>query len=360
VNHRTTHDAHDRPLLRWVSRRSLLAAGLVGLAGCSGAPGLQPPVGTNAPAEGTPVQPTSADGLPRNRFAAPGSVQSTIDEAAAGGYSRVYLHPETEYRPKRTWEVKRGVTLDYNGAHVRVTRNVDVHDIQPGGQVVDPVVDLRHVTGRYTSSVFVFDSRRHGFYGNNRLWHVVGGITRGRTGEGTVFEFAQGGESSLYFVHVDHAVWRAGTVVDMHRGDAFGINGVHVYGLWYGFETGIRMRNRSPPGRNVDNISGNQFEVIAQPNDSRILWDLEVGRFNVLRGKLWDFGDYSDVMWRIHAADAEARIGNVLHWFPVGGTEQSLLNGTAATGVFDDRLGDDRNRVVIPWLQGYPVGSFGG
>lgn len=292
------------------------------------------------------------------RIAPPGEVQATIDEAASARYSQVHLQPETEYRPESTWDVREGVTLDYNGAHVAPTGDFDVHDVRPGGQVQNPVVDLQDVPGTFTSSVFVFDSQRFGFYGDNRHWHVRGGITYGRTGEGTVFEFAQGDQNAIYFVHVDHAVRNVGTVVDMHRGDAFGINGCRIYGLWYGFETGIRMRNRSTPSRSVDNISGNHFDVIAQPEESRILWDMEVGHFNLLQGRLWDFARYSDVMWRIHDGNETKRFGNVLQWFPVGGNESSLLEGDAAEGVFDDRLGDERNRVVIPWLQGNAVTDF--
>lgn len=316
---------------------------------------------TNPSQQRTAEQPTGqvedAD-RPRQRFAAPGEVQETIDLGASNAQTQVSLYPEMEYRPDDTWDVREGVTLDYNGGTVVVDGDFDVHEIRPGGQVLRPVVDLREVSGSYTSSVFRFDSERFGFYGPNPSWHVRGGITRGRSGEGTVFEFAQGGEQPIYFVHLDHVAWNVGTVVDMHRGDPFGINGNRIYGLWYGFDTGIRMRNRETPDRSVDNISGNHFDVIAQPKDSRILWDMEVGRFNVLRGRVWDFGNYGDVMWRIHDGQNNRRIGNIFRWFPVGGTESSLPGIASDAGVFDDQLGDPRNRVVVPWFQGSPVTDF--
>lgn len=294
----------------------------------------------------------------RWRFAAPGEVQETIDLASPNQSSQVSLYPEMEYRPDDTWHVREGVTLDYNGGHVVVDGDFDVHDVRPGGQVLEPIVDLREVSGEYTSSVFVFDSGRHGFYGQNPLWYVRGGITRGRNGEGTAFEFVQGGETPIYFVHLDHAVRDIGTVVEMHRGDAFGINGNRIYGLWYGFERGIHMYNRQKPDRLVDNISGNHFDVIAQPKNSNTLWEMEVGRFNVLQGRLWDFANYEDVMWRIHDGDVNRRIGNILHWFPVGGREDSLPGIAEENDVFDDRLEDSRNRVVVPWFQGSPVSDF--
>jgi len=307
---------------------------------------------------GTDTRDTVTTGL---RYARPGDVQQTLDDAHSDGdCSRVHLVSGTEYTPRRTWDVWPGVTLDYAGATVSLTEDRDLHEVHPGAQVLDPVVGLRSVPGEYTSSVFRFDSERNGFYGENRSWHVRGGITRGRTGEGTVFEFAQGGERAIYFVHVDHAVWNVGTVVEMHRGDAFGINGNRIFGLWRGFERGIVTHNRERPDRSPENISGNQFDVIAQPKDSEILWDHHNGRYNVLRGRLWDFSEYADVMWRIHDGDTDRRNGNILRWFPVGGTADSVAENAVAAGVFDDQLGDPRNRVVVPWRQGTPVGEFSG
>jgi len=292
------------------------------------------------------------------RTAPPGEVQTALDEAGTHRRSRVELVTETVYQPTETWQIPSGVTLAYNGAAVELQRDVDVHDIAPGACVEQPYVDLRPVFG-YGSSVFRFDSARHGFYGSNPAWHVRGGFTRGRSGEGTLYEFAQGGETAIYFVRVDHTVHGIGTVVDMHRGDRYGINGVRVSGVWYDFQTGIRMRNRDAVSGAVDNISGNHFDVVAQPDESDILWDLEVGKFNVLRGRIWDYSEYTDVMWRVHGSGSDKRIGNMLYWFPVGSVEERLVDRIGPR-VFDDRLGDPRNRVVVPWLQGRPVGDFSG
>jgi len=158
---------------------------------------------------------------------------------------------------------------------------------------------------------------------------------------------------------MDHAVWGIGTVVDMHRGDQFGINGTRIYGSWFGFERGIHMHNRTSIPDAVDNISGNHFDVIAQPDNSEVLWDLEAGKFNMLKGRIWDYSEYSDVIWRIHSDNATKRIGNVLYWYPVGSFEDRLVEQIGPT-VFDDQLGEPRNRIVIPWLQGRPVGDFSG
>jgi hypothetical protein len=351
-------DSEQKRSFPGLSRRALLALGLFGTAGGLAATQLSQPPMNDVPPNQTPEPPQIADPERTSmRFASPGDVQAAIDRAAEQPQGRVHLYPETTYEMTSTWQVKSGVTLDYNGANLVVRRDVDIHDIQPSGCVEQPVVDLQNVRGKFTSSVFKFDSRRHGFYGPGPSWYVRGGITHGRQGEGTLYEFAQGGESAIYFVHADHAVWNIGTVVDMHRGDAFGINGNRIYGLWYGFDTGIHMHNRKRPSRKVDNISGNHFDVIAQPIESRILWDLEAGHYNVLRGRLWDFSRYSDVMWRIHDEDAASRIGNILHWFPIGGDEAQLTE-TVGPKVFEDQLGDPRNRIIVPWMQGRPVSDF--
>lgn len=382
-------DGVDPETERWLSRRALLAGGLVGVASSvtpsvveqqsrperagresTPPPSSPPPRETmteNPPADApTPARPNDEREPDqeqteqyRTTFAAPGEVQETINLAATNSNTRVRLYPEQSYDPSESWQIKSGVTLAYNGATLRPTADLDLHHVHPGGCVLDPVVDLRNVTGEFSSSVFRFDSEQYGFYGENQIWHVRGGFTRGRPGEGTLYEFVQGNSNSIYFVHADHAVWQIGTVVDMHRGDAWGINGNRISGLWYGFDTGIHMHNRETPDRSVDNISGNHFDVIAQPSDSEILWNQEVGRFNVLRGRLWDFSAYSDVLWRIHDGNANRRYGNLFHWFPVGGTMDRLTEDVGPQ-VFDDRLGDRRNRVIVPWTQGRPIADFTG
>lgn len=353
-------DAGSTPL----RRRELLVAGTAGLAGCSSYlrdDGSRQPTEAPADTEETMTDPTPEDLDPQLRFAPPDEVRSTLEEAmAASGRSKVHLFPETTYRPTETWEIGPGVTLDYNGATVRMGADVDLHDVHPDGQVRDPVVDLRAVPGSYESSVFRFDSETHGFYGDNRAWHVRGGQTRGRTGEGTLFEFAQGGETAIYFVHVDHSVRHVGTVVDMHRADGYGINGVRVHGVWFGFERGIHMHHDDEdPADPVDNLSGNHFDVIAQPTDgTEILWDQEIGGFNVLQGRFWDFDQYDDVLWRIHDGNLHKRYGNIFRWFPVGGRKDWFFEQYEFADRFDDQVGDPRNRVVVPWFQGNPISDF--
>jgi hypothetical protein len=340
----------------------MVAAAMLGLAGCSGkeaARGLQQQT-TNDDGTDT-VPPPVSDGSDRGGHAQPGEVQEAIDAVADRPASMVTLEPGARYDPDSTWTVKSGVTLDYNGAYVRLSRDVDLHDIQPGGQVRDPMIDLREVFGGYSSSVFRFDSGKFGFYGANRHWHVRGGFTRGVTGEGTLYEFRQGRENAIYFVHVDHCVWNVGTVVEMHRGDRFGINGNRIYGVWRGFEKGIHMYNRNKMSENVNNNSGNYFDVVAQPRDSTMLWDMEIGRFNIVRGQIWDSSAYSDVLWRLHDGNAgDDRVGNIFYWFPLLGSREYLLDSNNASQFFDDRIGSSKNRVVSPLWLGEPVSELTG
>ncbi|AQL44890.1 hypothetical protein BV210_19210 (plasmid) [Halorientalis sp. IM1011] len=296
------------------------------------------------------------------RRAAPGEVTDVLAAGAdAPGTTRVELYPESVYRPSTPWSIADGVVLRYNGATVEPRGDVDLHHVYPGGRVEDAHVNLRNVDGTYTSSVFRFDSGKFGFYGNSNPWHVRGGFTEGRIGEGTLFEFAQGGEQAIYFVRVAHSVRNIGTVVDMHRSDAYGINGCQISGIWYGFQRGIHTHNSGSVDRLTDNIAGNEFDVVVQPADeTEILWDLERGRFNVLRGRFWDYGMYDDVMWRLHGDDADDRYGNVLRWFPVDGSRRWLLAENRVGHAFDDQVGSDRNRIVVPWLQGHPITDFTG
>ncbi|WP_424020003.1 hypothetical protein ACOZ4N_20450 (plasmid) [Halorientalis pallida] len=344
------------------TRRTLLLAAAASLAGCNSFGPSDP-----QPSGGSPTtNQARAQGYPGDhgtvRRAAPGEVDAVLQAGAdAPGTTRVELYPETIYRPKRPWVIEDGVVLHYNGASVEPRTDIDLHHVHPGGTVEEAQVDLRAVDGTYTSSVFRFDSERFGFYGNADPWHVRGGFTRGRIGEGTLFEFAQGGDRAIYFVQAAHSVRNIGTVVDMHRTSEYGINGCRIFGVWYGFERGIHMHNSGTVGRLPDNIAGNQFDVVVQPGDgTRILWDLERGRFNVLRGRFWDYSMYEDVMWRLHGDDAENRYGNVLRWYPVDGSKRWLLAEDQVGHAFDDQVGSDRNRIVVPWLQGNPITDFTG
>lgn len=296
------------------------------------------------------------------RRAAPGQVSAVLRAGAdAPGITRVELYPESVYRPREPWAVEDGVVLAYNGATVAPRADADVHHVHPGGVVENARVNLRAFDGTYTSSVFRFDSGAYGFYGNEDPWQVRGGFTKGRVGEGTLYEFVQGGDRAIYFVRANHSVRKIGTVVDMRRTSEYGINACRIDGLWYGFERGIHMHNDGTVGRLPDNIAGNEFDVVVQPGDgTEILWDLERGRFNVLRGRFWDHGLYDDVLWRIHDGNDANRYGNVLRWYPVDGSEQWLLEENRVAGAFDDQVGSDRNRIVVPWLQGFPVGDFVG
>lgn len=340
----------------------MVAAAMIGLAGCSGQEGTEDLQQGATNDDGTDtVPPPIGDDSDSGRYTRPGEVQEAIDAVADRPSAKVALAPGARYDPDGTWTVKSGVTLDYNGAYVQLSRDVDLHEIQPGGQVRDPVVDLRNVFNGYSSSVFKFDSGQFGFYGPNQHWHVRGGVTRGVTGEGTLYEFRQGGENSIYFVHADHCVWNIGTVVEMHRGDRFGINGNRIYGVWHGFEKGIHMYNRNSLSEFINNNSGNYFDVVAQPADSTMLWDMEVGRFNIVRGQIWDHSSYSDVLWRLHDGNAGSdRIGNILYWFPVGADRQYLIENDNASQYFDDRVGSSKNRIVVPWWLGEPVSEFTG
>ena len=350
----------DQEPRRSLSRRELLLAAAAGLAGCNGLGPSGPDTGSSSPTKPMTQSDTADHGTVRR--AAPGEVTATLAAGAdAPGTTRVELYPETVYRPSEPWPVEGGVVLGYNGATVAPRADVDVHHVHPGGRVEDAQVNLRTFEGTYTSSVFRFDSGEFGFYGNTDPWHVRGGLTEGRVGEGTLFEFAQGGERAIYFVQLAHSVRKIGTVVDMHRKTEYGINGCRIYGVWYGFERGIHMHNSGEVSRLPDNIAGNQFDVVVQPGDeTEILWDLERGRFNVLRGRFWDYGMYNDVLWRLHGDEADKRYGNVLRWYPVDGSKQWLLDENQVGHAFDDQIGSERNRIVVPWLQGNSITDFTG
>lgn len=275
-------------------------------------------------------------------FAPPGEVQSTIDERAESGGGTVYLQQNNRYRPDDTWHVRSDVTLNYNGATVSPSADVDVHLMYPRSRVIDPRVDLRDIS--FSSSVFLWDSARLSGYTERVGWpYVTGGLVTGTPGEGTLFYLHEGNETAIYFVRAQTNSEGMGTIIDMHRRDDFGINGCRFGGHHDYFEKVIHTRETGSSAEYRNNLSGNIFDLSVQSRDvTEMGWDMQAGHRNEWRGLIWDVQDY-DTLWRLH----EGAGGKNVIW---------RNKGTAGLESFiDDQVGDPTNSVFVPHQIGTPI-----
>lgn len=278
----------------------------------------------------------------RGAVAPPGAVQATIDEQATSGGGHVSLQPGERYNPNTTWHIKEGVTLQYNGGRVAPSADVDVHLMYPRSRVVNPRVDLRELS--FSSSVFLWDSKRVTSYANDTKWpSVTGGLVTGTPGEGTLFYLREGDQSAIYFVSAQTNSNGIGTIIDMHRRDDFGINGCRFGGHHDHFETVIHTRTTGSSSENRNNLSGNIFDLSLQSRDvTETGWEMEVGHRNEWRGLIWDVQNY-ETLWRLH----EGAGGKNVLW---------RNKGTAGLGSFiDDNVGNPSNSVLVPHQVGTPI-----
>lgn len=178
------------------------------------------------------------------QFARPGEVQSVIDSAAnaSEGRVRVKLEPQVDYDPSSTINVKHGVDLDFNGAKMVLSSDIDVIHIEPGGQVFDPHVDVSDVT--YTSNVYKLDAVQYGKYDhglNNgtdafNTARLTGGHTQGTFDEGTAIKlFADSSrreDGHIYFARFEnHQIREIGTGIELESKGSNFINSNYFHGV---------------------------------------------------------------------------------------------------------------------------------
>lgn len=229
--------------------------------------------------------------------AASGEVQSTIDEASTskkwgnGVYSKVTLKTGEVYKPNGTWELKRGVLLDFNGAKVVPSGNHDIIHMHPETRLIRPFIDVRGTS--FDASAIVLDTKYGKYGGPNR--------------------------AAIEDAHL-LADPRQGTAIKLHESTGDNIGYTYASGFTQGFDTGILLRASANSSSWVNSnhfkmalssyitcvkhrgvsgaaVNGNYFDLIAQPykQTSKFLWDLGgEASFNTMIADVWDKQKYTN------------------------------------------------------------------
>ena len=239
-------------------------------------------------------------------LAYPGGVQTAIERVHRQGGGSVVLHGNLLYDPTVTWRVRSSVVLDCNGAIIAPAMDGDLIHLDPSAFVLWPRV---HIPERdWSGTVFTFDTR-YGIY--HPEWHtgpyryygagVFGGYTRGvdagdRPGNARVFYLHNRGNqrnaAMTWIQCLHHDSYFVDTVADLHaRREPWWINGNHFSGCHWMFRRCLRTRG----GGQID---GNVFDFFqTQPEGySEVLWDLQLGDHNTLRGMQWDAHLYDQLL----------------------------------------------------------------
>jgi hypothetical protein len=260
--------------------------------------------------------------------APPGGVQAAIDEVAAAGGGKVRLDPRRRYeQPSVPWQVEEDVILDFDGAFVYGTGDLngtDVVHIHPGGQLHSPRIDLHDggdgytMANSYRGRVFTLDTDkgRYFSYGTAIRNGLITAV--GETGTGCYLGVNR---ESTWITHLDlnfdvgtpkGSTEEASLDTALHMdttgaGEDGWINGVRVGGHWRYVGTGVLQTGGT--GRYNQQVL-NEFRVQVQPGGgSNAFWQIKDptwARLNTWWGIIWDYRDYGQYAWKIDSQYRDA------------------------------------------------------
>ena len=232
--------------------------------------------------------------------ARPGNLQSTIDTAAANSPAKVKLVPNETYEVTGI-EVKRGVTLAFNGAVVQPDQNADIFIVHPDTRILYPRVHTRPLDA-FDSVVFRYDTDLvDGFFRDDDT-RVVGGMTYGEAGSDTVFLFYQNGNGAVQYVNVEnHVISECDVAFDYNSAGGSFITSVNVSAFVGWSRVGVHTHG-------TGEMYANAFDIVFQVStdttsrpETEAAWIHENGRDHIWRGKVWDPSvlSHNHGLWKI-------------------------------------------------------------
>lgn len=235
-----------------------------------------------------------------------GEVQAKIDSAASdatygsGVYQTVKLRSGTVYRPAETWDLKRGVILDFNGARLEPDGDFDVIHQWPESGLIEPYIDVRPRS--YSSVIVTLDGRFDGKYsGPNRAW-IRDMRLLASPGDGTGIMLHDSTEQNVSDTYITGSIQGFDTCIELLAtgGDAAFVNSNHMQVKLMNYRVGIAQEAVSRAA-----VNGNYFDINTQPlgGTSEWLWDLgqEAG-YNVMEAMPWDNRMYENrTLWRLRS-----------------------------------------------------------
>lgn len=237
--------------------------------------------------------------------ASPGNVQSELnrfEQDSSFGYNKrhvVVLDPNQSYDDSSEsfpWRIPRGVILNFNGADVYRSQDSDTIHMDPDSHLWNP--RIRTTGTNYSSNVIKMATSFDGAMAVANAPQVHNLQHVGNGGEGTTLKLLADTSTGLSDAYVTGFIHGTGTAVDLEARKGW------VNGNWFRLnmwkaETFIEMY------ANGGEVSGNQFDAVAQPTDgvSNWFWDLKgdnLARFNNVQANVWDARLFANsTLWHI-------------------------------------------------------------
>ena len=298
-----------------------------------------------------------------------GDIQAALEDTANGAsYARspwgtVRLQSGETYEVSETIEMPLYSVLDFNGAKMVPTENVDVIDASAGSRLVRPFIDAENTSGwnsnliRVSTRIKKVESIDPVFI--EEMW------LRAPEQQGTGVKIIDANGEGLWSVHMSGMVQKPEIGIHLRaEGEESWVNSCYFDGIIRGNKTGILM-DADPTDRPVH---AHKFDVTFQPSGSAgptdWVWDMQQGDRNKIRATIWD-KQYieNQTVWRI---GENAEMDNVLiddmggyNWddhvvenkfggAPNGASGNALFNWTVAQTQRDlrDTIGDLQDEVA--------------
>lgn len=254
----------------------------------------------------TPTQPSTTDTANGTLVAAPGNVQSVIDQAATtqdfgnGVHQTVQLQSGTVYTPGTTWNVKRGVILDFNGAKVTPTHANDVLHLWPEAELQRPFIDLRETN--FSATAITLDGQFDGQYSGPNHARIEDLRLLASPGQGTGIQLRDPGTQNVSDNYISGHIQGFDTSIHLTAtgGQQAFVNSNHFDVKVMNFRVGIKQEAVNGAAAN-----GNVFRVNTQPLSGTTNWLWDIGSnvgFNVCYASPWDAHMYQNqTVWRIRS-----------------------------------------------------------
>ena len=312
---------------RSYQRRSLLKSALglgaaSAVAGCTsgGNGGDDQTTRASTTEQGTTSEATGApQNLPRQQapvddgvtIVTPGDdIQAALEDAANGQtYARspwgtVRLQSGKTYEVSETIEMPLYSVLDFNGARMEPTENVDVIDASAGSHLIRPYIDAGDLRD-WDSSIIRVSTRIKKVESIDPVY-IDRMYIRTPEKQGTGVNIVDENGVGLWSVHMTGTIQQADVGIHLHpEGEDSWVNSCFFDGVMRSNRTAVLMTGTSRWAPAAHN-----FDVTFQPSETEWFWDLQAGRSNTIRANLWDSQYVEDgTVWRI---GEDAELNNVL------------------------------------------------
>ena len=240
-----------------------------------------------------------------------GDIQAALEDTANGAsYARspwgtVRLQSGETYEVSETIEMPLYSVLDFNGAKMVPTENVDVIDASAGSRLVRPFIDAQN-TSSWNSNLIKVSTRVKKVESIDPVF-IEDMYLRAPNQQGTGVKVTDENGEGLWSVHMSGIIQSSGVGLHLRpEGEDSWVNSCFFNGIMRSNETAVLM-DADPADRPVN---AHKLDVTFQPDDTEWFWDMQQGSVNKIRATIWDKQHITDrTVWRI---GADSGMNNVL------------------------------------------------